>query len=258
MKVAIAFLVFGVLFSVCARDRSPERRMPRGECRARFEQPAIPQSLLSAERGEFRGMRYRRIAMNMNGAGDPHLVLVLHGRSASGDDNTRQLSSPAILSLVEYLRNTGTKCVVLIPQCPRNRDWLRGGADSMLDHAADLVKKEVRESGISSGRTYVTGVSMGGGACYAIMSSHPGLFAGAVVASSGGRPGTALPRGRFFIIHGENDRLIPLAKAERMAQALTTMRGSEVKFVALPGKGHIDGARSAYTPACWNWLFNGR
>lgn len=163
MKVAIAFLVFGVLFSVCARDRSPERRMPRGERRARFEQPAIPQSLLSAERGEFRGMRYRRIAMNMNGAGDPHLVLVLHGRSGSGDDNTRQLSSPAILSLVEYLRNTGTKCVVLIPQCPRNRDWLRGGADSMLDHAADLVKKEARESGISSGRTYVTGVSMGGG-----------------------------------------------------------------------------------------------
>lgn len=162
MKVAIAFLVFGVLFSVCARDRSPERRMPRGERRARFEQPAIPQSLLSAERGEFRGMRYRRIAMNMNGAGDPHLVLVLHGRSGSGDDNTRQLSSPAILSLVEYLRNTGTKCVVLIPQCPRNRDWLRGGADSMLDHAADLVKKEARESGISSGRTYVTGVSMGG------------------------------------------------------------------------------------------------
>lgn len=258
MKVAIAFLVFGVLFSVCARDRSPERRMPRGERRARFEQPAIPQSLLSAERGEFRGMRYRRIAMNMNGAGDPHLVLVLHGRSGSGDDNTRQLSSPAILSLVEYLRNTGTKCVVLIPQCPQNRDWLRGGADSMLDHAAELVKKEAREFGISSGRTYVTGVSMGGGACYAIMSAHPGLFAGAVVASSGGRPGTALPRGRFFIIHGENDRLIPLAKAEQMAQALASVRGNEVEFVSLPGKGHIDGAQAAYTAECWNWLFGGR
>ena len=49
-----------------------------------------------------------------------------------------------------------------------------------------------------------------------------------------------------------------MAKAEQMAQMLASVRGNEVEFVSLPGKGHIDGAQTAYTAECWNWLFNGR
>lgn len=200
---------------------------------------------------------YCQIEENMKRPGETAaLVLILHGKSGAGRDNSRQLSSPAVESLLKFTRSGGVSVLILVPQCPPERDWVRGGENSVLTAVAELTAEKCREFRIPPERCYVTGVSMGGGACYAIMAARPGRFAKAVVVSAGGRPELAgRLTGDFYIVHGGNDRLIPVQRARRMAQAIGCRGGGHVQFVCLPGKGHTDGAEAAYSRTCWEWLF---
>ena len=99
---------------------------------------------------------------------------------------------------------------------------------------------------------------MGGGGVYSLMAKHPGLFSKAVLVSAGGRV-EIVPKikGRFLLIHGERDNVIPLIRAEQMAQALEQNKAVQVTLWTLAGRGHIDGAQAAYSVKTWNWLFVG-
>ena len=76
-------------------------------------------------RGQSGELLYCQFTENMNSDGSPTLLLVLHGRSGCGSDNTRQLSSPALRSLLKYLGKNQKKTIILAPQCPSNQDWTR-------------------------------------------------------------------------------------------------------------------------------------
>lgn len=229
-----------------------ERQAPHPDC-------GIPSGANIARRyfkGKSGGISYCLITENMTRPDTPSLVLILHGKSGCGTDNTRQLASPAVKSLLGFIRSSGEKTVIIVPQCPPDRDWVRGGTGSMLSVAAELTAEQCRKFRIPPEKTYITGVSMGGGACYAMMSSRPGMFAKAIVVSAGGRPSDAgSMNGDFYIIHGENDRLIPVARARETARMLAGDKKNQVIFKSLPGKGHADGAEAAYTRECWRWLF---
>ena len=246
-------IAFGTFAAADAREkRAQEQRLPYPDSET------LPGGNIVRKyfKGKSGGISYCLITENMTRSGTPSMVLILHGKSGCGTDNTRQLTSPAVKSLLDFVRSSGEKVIIIAPQCPPDRDWVRGGAGSMLAVAAELTAEQCREFRIPPEKTYITGVSMGGGACYAMMSSCPGMFAKAIVVSAGGRPSSAAGlNGGFYIVHGENDRLIPVEKARETARALAQDRKNQVIFKSLPGKGHVDGAQAACTKECWRWLF---
>ena len=61
-------------------------------------------------------------------------------------------------------------------------------------------------------------------------------------------------RGDFYIANGEEDRVIPVANAEKMAAALRA-NGCNVQLEILPRKGHVDGGRAAYEGRSREWFF---
>ncbi|MCL2742719.1 MAG: pre-peptidase C-terminal domain-containing protein [Planctomycetaceae bacterium] len=200
---------------------------------------------------------YCQAVENKDRAGEMSLVLILHGRSGGGDDNVRQLTSPAVKPLLNFVRTQAKKCVVIIPQCPADRDWVRGdGGSPLISVVSELVKAKSKEFKVSPNRIYLTGVSMGGGACYSLLAQENSPFTKAVVVSAGGRPGDAAKiKCDVYIVHGEQDNIIPLERARAMADAVRKNGKARVEFTVLPGKGHVDAADSAYSEKCWRWLF---
>ncbi len=202
-------------------------------------------------------LSYCQFAENMSRPGPPWLLLVLHGRSGSGSDNTSQLVSPALRSLIPYLKKSADKVIVLAPQCPSGQDWTGGrGGRSLLPVLDELVREKCREFGIPKEKCLITGVSMGGGACYTFMAEYSGIFARALVVCAACRE-SAAPRlrGEFYIVHGENDQLIPVERAKRTAELLSRNGNCEVSFFCIPGKDHISCAESAYKADRWKLLF---
>lgn len=245
MKVLILLLLSSLFFSASAQYRRAENFSMEQSIHREFFQ------------GRNGGISYCRLDENMDLPGIPYLVLVLHGRSGSGDDNSRQLSSPVIQPLLDFVRSSRKKTVILVPQCPSSRDWLRGGSSSMLSIAFELAEQICRKYRIPPEKRFITGVSMGGGACYALMAEHPGFFSRAMIVSAGGRPETvARMRGDFYLIHGTADRLIPVERVERMVSALRRNQNCRVQLKLLRGKGHADGADAACTSESLKWLFD--
>ena len=249
------------------RPYSPRRYPPQNAGRWEGQRPPLGRGRMDAvsspnmTKRRFTGrsgtLQYCQFAENMNGSGSPSLLLVLHGRSGSGSDNTSQLSSPALRSLIPYLNRHAGKVIVLAPQCPSGQDWTGGrGGTSLLPVLNELVREKCREFNISPGKCGITGISMGGGACYTFMAQYPGLFAKAIVVCAACRENdSARLNGNFYIIHGENDQLIPAERARQTAQSISQKGNAQVKFTCLPGKDHISCAENAYTEACWKWMF---
>lgn len=212
----------------------------------------------SGQSGE---LPYCQFTENMNSDGSATLLLVLHGRSGCGSDNTRQLSSPALRSLLKYLGKNQKKTIILAPQCPSNQDWTRsrgrgGEGGSPMELLLELAAAKRREFNIPAERVCITGISMGGSACYTIMARHPGEFAKAVIVGGGGKESDIVRlKGDFLIVHGENDQLIPEERAAGIAKLISTSPDAKAKYIRMAGKDHISCAENAFTNEVWNWLF---
>lgn len=200
---------------------------------------------------------YCQAIVNKELPGEMSLVLILHGKSGCGDDNVRQLASPALKPLLSFVKTHAKKCVVLVPQCPSGRDWVGGDSGTpLISVVSELVKRKCKEFDVPPNRTYITGISMGGGACYTLAAKESQLFARAVVVSAGGRPNDASKiRCDVYIVHGDQDRTIPVDRARTMADAIRKNGKSAVQFTILPNKDHIETAHQAYSEKCWRWLF---
>ncbi|MBS1369269.1 MAG: hypothetical protein HPZ91_04855 [Lentisphaeria bacterium] len=230
------------------------------------------------KRLQYQGLPYCQTLENPDAAGGVTLILLLHGRSRCGSDNKRQLDQKALPPIQDYARKKGRKILILLPQCPSGKDWLRGGrnvsasgrrnafrgkrnassgeqdAPGMI--AAELVKVKMKEFNIPANRVFISGFSMGGAACYGIMMKNPGLFSRALIVSSGGQPNMATRlRGDFYLVQGENDELFPPAKAQSTADALRNNPECSVQLKVVPGKDHSGAADAAYTGEILDWLF---
>ncbi|MBO4632722.1 MAG: hypothetical protein J5858_12430, partial [Lentisphaeria bacterium] len=202
---------------------------------------------------------YCQFTENMKSDGEPTLLLVLHGRSGCGSDNTRQLSSPALRSLLKYLRRDQKKTIILAPHCPPNQDWIHNwgeGKGSPMKLLLEVTAAKCREFNIPADRVCISGISMAGKACYTIMAQHPGKFAKAIIVSaSGSESDAAQVKGDFLIIHGEDDRLIPEDRAAGIAKLVSSNPEATAKYIRMTGEDHISCAENAFTNEVWHWLF---
>lgn len=100
----------------------------------------------------------------------------------------------------------------------------------------ELMRTQYR---IDPARTYLAGHSMGGGGTWYMAARHPQLWAALASFAGAATPDTIppLPRTPQFIVHGDADATVPVARSRGMVAALETL-GVEHRYVEVPGGTH--------------------
>lgn len=179
------------------------------------------------------------------------LVLFLHGAGERGDGLT-EVVTQGLPKLVE--RGLPMPFLVLAPQCPRYGSW-----QCELTALDALLQEVCGSAPVDPDRVYVTGLSMGGMATWAMAARYPGRFAAAAPISGGWIPecGSRLATTPVWTFHGEADETVPIAQTEDMVAAVTRAAGA-VRFTRYPGVGH-DAWNQAYAdPELYRWLLSHR
>ena len=82
----------------------------------------------------------------------PCIFVFLHGNSASGTDNEKQLEKDTLLNAVSYIEKNKINAFVLAPQSPTDISWVKLSAD-VRTLVQDFAKKKWNSTGQdSSGR----------------------------------------------------------------------------------------------------------
>lgn len=200
------------------------------------------------------------------------LVLFLHGAGERGDDNVSQLRHGVRRFALPESR-AAHPAFVLVPQCPagegRNAGYWLGrhpkarsnGDDAdadgdLLAMLLDLMTATINEYRVDPHRIYITGISMGGFATWALMAMKPDLFAAAVPVCGGGDPGWArrikdIP---VWAFHGSKDDVVPVDYTRRMIAA-SRVAGGEPKYTEYAGVGHDSWTPAYKEPDLLNWMF---
>lgn len=113
------------------------------------------------------------------------LIVFLHGSSARGTDNEKQITQFAIKYIVNYLINNGITARLLLPQCPTDRYWTERKeihGCRMPEVLAGLVRKYAIEHHIK--RIYIIGEAFGGAGVWQMLTEYPKMFDAAMVIDS--------------------------------------------------------------------------
>lgn len=177
------------------------------------------------------------------------LLLFLHGAGERG-------SRPAMVArhgppkLIETGRDL--PFIVLSPQCPAGQYW----EPSLLCRLLDDVQSRLA---VDPERVYVTGMSMGGYGTWMLLAHQPDRFAAAALVCGGGNPRHAslirdLP---VWLIHGEQDDVVPVAQSLLLSGALEEA-GGHVRLTIYPDAGHDAWTRAYDTPELYAWFLRHR
>ena len=104
-------------------------------------------------------------------------------------------------------------------------------------------------------RVYVTGLSMGGFATWALAIRQPQRFAAVAPVCGGGDPSKAerIARLPIWAFHGALDETIPLDAQQQIVDALHEC-GGNVEFTVFPDEGHNIDADVYNDPELHEWL----
>lgn len=178
------------------------------------------------------------------------LILFLHGIGERGD-NPEVLKSYGPLKWAEG--HPDFPFIVIAPQCPRSSHWVERVGEieklhALLDEATSIYRVDID-------RIYVTGLSMGGRATWAMALKHPKRFAAIAPVCGRSDPAKAslLKEVPVWVFHGAKDPVVPLERAEEMVQALQAC-SANVRFTVYPDADH-DAWTPAYgSPELYDWL----
>ena len=121
---------------------------------------------------------YRLAKINVDGASDETAVVVyLHGGSAKGNDNTKQMRDQ-VYKIYDYLKDSGIPAVFIIPQCQREyKGWdvpeVQTQMKALIDHWAG-------DGRTGQAKVYLIGASMGAIGVMNMISSYPGYVTAAM------------------------------------------------------------------------------
>ncbi|MCC5808346.1 MAG: prolyl oligopeptidase family serine peptidase [Opitutales bacterium] len=174
------------------------------------------------------------------------LMLFLHGAGERGDDLLAVKKHGPFSKLKELEIN----CILLVPQCPPGEGWVPEVLAGLLDEV------EARYV-IDSSRIYVTGLSMGGHATWALAGFQPERFAAIAPICARGRSEDAakLAGVSIWAFHGDADRVVPLERAQAMIDTVKAA-GGEPRFTIYPDAGHDAWTPTYNDPEFYSWLFS--
>lgn len=202
------------------------------------------------------------------------LLIFLHGRGESGNDNKKQLTHGARFFLVDSIRKQ-YPAIIVFPQCPSNSYWsnvqtvadrngkrtfyfVPGGEPSLaMELLMSLTDNLFRQYKIRQQQVYVMGLSMGGMGTFELVRRKKGLFTAAVAICGGAHPATAkaLKSTSWWIFHGAKDDVVLPDFSREMVQALRSVK-ARVQYTEYPQANHNSWDPAFGEPGLLNWLFS--
>ncbi len=199
------------------------------------------------------------------------VLFYLHGNGSRGTNNTTQISndSAEILKRIRVSADHKGDVIMIAPQCSTNTQWVSCDykvgnytstpkmaaclqtAVEIFDYWTDLLSTD-------PDRYYLYGNSMGGFACWDLMSRFPDRFAAAVIVAGCGDLAKApeMKDLAIWIHHGTTDTTVPYSGNEKMEKALREAgAGDNVILTSYPGKGHTIFKEVGASPAVLKWIF---
>lgn len=180
-----------------------------------------------------RSFRYLLYTPGRPSGGPLPLLLFLHGSGGCGDDPDDLYSDDTLPTMLQrgWL---SPNALVVIPQCPTDA-WEPYCADllELLDHVADAY-------GADRARISVTGFSMGGIACFSLLTRYPDYFSAAMPISALCDPAscTVITSTPLRILHGALDRVIDPASVI-LANDVINAAGGQSTLTFFLGEGHF-------------------
>jgi len=177
------------------------------------------------------------------------LMLFLHGAGERGG-NLELVKKHGPPKMVE--KDPAFPFILVSPQCPKSVWW---STDVMLA----LVDEVVEKHRVDEDRIYVTGLSMGGYGTWFLAMRAPHRFAAIVPVCGAGDPTkvSVIKHLPVWAFHGENDRAVPLRRAQATVDALKKA-GGNVKLTVYPKTGHDSWTRTYDNPELYKWLLSHR
>lgn len=180
-------------------------------------------------------------------------IIFLNGMGECGTDGLRQIAvglGPAVM-----LNAQKWPFIVLFPQKQvTEAEWEDEDAMVMA-----VLEKSKREYSIDQSRLYLTGLSQGGHGTWAIAAEHPDLFAAIAPICGWGSEDMAkkLAKVPAWIFHGEDDPVVQVDAAKKMAERLKAAGGS-VKLTIYPGVGHNSWDKAYREEKLHEWFLSHR
>lgn len=200
------------------------------------------------------------------------VILFLHGAGERGEDGLIQTE----VGLGRAIRRASDRfpCIVVFPQCPRNRWWTE---PEMQRIALKALESAIVEFNGDRRRLYLTGLSMGGYGTWSIAAANPGKFAALAPVCGGIRPpaGIRVPEAQtatddlyrqtakkvkttpVWVFHGAADPVVPASESRKMVEALKSVDG-DVKYTEYEAVGHNSWDRAYAERDLMTWLLSHR
>jgi poly(3-hydroxybutyrate) depolymerase len=180
------------------------------------------------------------------------LIVFLHGVGECGDNNTSQLDREAngALSLVSAPCQAAAPCFMLAPQAGRAHGW---DVDTLKQVARAIGKLEA-DYPIDHNRIYLTGISMGGGGAWRILTQYPFLFAAAVPMSGVGAGAYERIVGvPVWCFHALDDTVVGIRGSDDAISALRRAGGRAI-YTRYSTGGHAIWPTAYATPFLRPWM----
>jgi len=184
------------------------------------------------------------------------LILFLHGSGERGT-NVFKVTIHGPPRLVQEGRDF--PFIIASPQCGPTERW----NPITLSRLLDQVEAQQR---VDKSRIYLTGLSMGGSGTWTLAFEHPDRFAAIAPICGGGDPAVverlsadkaAAGKGLgIWVFHGEKDPTVPIAKSEKMIEALKTLGCKDVAFTRYPEALHDSWTVTYNNPKLYDWFLS--
>ena len=196
---------------------------------------------------------YRKAEICHNGAGKPALVLYLHGGSARGNDNEKQLSEAAVGIIYQYLLDHEMPAIFIVPQCPSGGGWTSQNRKVLNE----LLKSYVNSGKADTDRVYVMGGSMGGTGTWCQLSYFPDFYAAAmpVAGNPSGMNAANVATTPVLTVMGTADAMMSIENVEAFMADVIEASGF-VQLDVEEGWSHPTTCEQSYTDSRLAWLFS--
>ena len=182
--------------------------------------------------------------------GDPSdetwpMLLFLHGAGERGNDleRVKQHGPPKQIAQGQNL-----PFIVVSPQCPDGQWW-------DIEMLSQLIDRIEADHAVDPDRIYVTGLSMGGFATWALALLYPHRFA-AIAPVCGGSEVYGLQKIRHLPIwafHGAKDDVVPLRRSQEMVDALKAL-GGDARLAVYPDAEHDSWTETYDNSELYEWF----
>lgn len=201
------------------------------------------------------------------------VVLFLHGRGESGNDNEKQLNNGGKLFLEERFRKAHP-AIVVFPQCAEDSYWAnveidtingkrffnfrKGGAPTKsMGLLLKFTDQFFRRTDVDQSKIYVGGLSMGGMGTFEILRRKPKTFVAAFAICGGDNVANIKKYQHvpLWIFHGGMDDVVNPQLSYSIYKALKNA-GHEPKFTVYPKANHNSWDAAFAEPGLLDWLFS--